>query len=98
MSPAETAVPVRDAATVVLVRDGADGIEAFLLTRVRQMVFAAGMTVFPGGRVEDADAALPMTGDVAAAAARLGCTEFTARSLLGACGPGDVRGDRRPAQ
>src|SRR5882757_3444395 len=55
-------VPIRDAATVVLLRDGAEGVEAWLLTRVAQMAFAAGMTVFPGGRVEDSDASLPWAG------------------------------------
>jgi 8-oxo-dGTP pyrophosphatase MutT (NUDIX family) len=55
-------VPIRDAATVVLLRDGVDGVEAWLLTRVAQMAFAAGMTVFPGGRVEDSDADLPWAG------------------------------------
>ena len=39
-------VPVRDAATVVLLRDGSAGVEAWLLTRVTQMVFAAGMTAY----------------------------------------------------
>ncbi|MDT4925442.1 MAG: hypothetical protein QOG01_3155 [Pseudonocardiales bacterium] len=78
------AVPVRDAATVVLLRDGTDGVEAWLLTRVTQMAFAAGMTVFPGGRVDDADADLPLQGDVSALAARSGCSESTARALVGA--------------
>lgn len=50
------AVPVRDAATVVLLRDGPAGLEAFLLQRVRAMAFAAGMTVFPGGVVDGRDA------------------------------------------
>jgi 8-oxo-dGTP pyrophosphatase MutT (NUDIX family) len=77
-------VPVRDAATVVLLRDGVDGVEAWLLTRVSQMVFAAGMTVFPGGRVDNADASLPVTGgDLASLAARSGCDEATARALVG---------------
>jgi 8-oxo-dGTP pyrophosphatase MutT (NUDIX family) len=49
-------VPIRDAATVVLVRDGADGIETFLQKRVPQMAFAPGMTVFPGGGVDPHDA------------------------------------------
>lgn len=49
-------VPVRDAATVVLLRDGAGGPEAYLLRRVRGMAFAAGMTVFPGGAVDPRDA------------------------------------------
>ena len=78
-------VPVRDAATVVLLRDGADGPETWLLTRVSQMAFAAGMTVFPGGRVDGADASLPTSGgDFAGLAARLCCDEATARALLGA--------------
>lgn len=81
-------VPVRDAATVVLLRDGSGlpgGLEAWLLTRVSQMVFAAGMTVFPGGRVEASDADLPMPGPAPAEVAeRFGCPEPLARALLGA--------------
>jgi 8-oxo-dGTP pyrophosphatase MutT (NUDIX family) len=80
-------VPVRDAATVVLLRDGVDGagLEAWLLTRVTQMAFAAGMTVFPGGRVDPADADLPFAGTASAdTAARFGCDEALARALLGA--------------
>jgi len=65
-------VPIRDAATVVLLRDGADGVEAWLLTRVAQMAFAAGMTVFPGGRVEDDDAELPWAGSPPVGAAFAG--------------------------
>jgi 8-oxo-dGTP pyrophosphatase MutT (NUDIX family) len=77
-------VPVRDAATVFLLRDGADGIEAWLLTRVRQMAFAAGMSVFPGGRVDPADADLPLAnGDVADVARRFDCDTATAHALLG---------------
>lgn len=48
-------VPVRRAATVALVRDGPSGVEAFMLRRVAGMVFAGGMTVFPGGGVDDRD-------------------------------------------
>lgn len=75
---------MRDAATVVLLRDGASGLETWLLTRVTQMAFAAGMTVFPGGRVDDGDVSLPTVGDVAGVAARLGCAEDLARALVGA--------------
>ncbi|MGI8762288.1 MAG: NUDIX hydrolase [Jatrophihabitantaceae bacterium] len=83
--PSGAQVPIRDAATVVLLRDGASGLQAWLLTRVTQMVFAAGMTVFPGGRVDDADAALPFTsGAGRETAARFGCDETSARALLGA--------------
>jgi 8-oxo-dGTP pyrophosphatase MutT (NUDIX family) len=54
----DSAQPVepRDAVTVVLLRDGADGVEAFLLKRVTGMAFAGGMTVFPGGGVDRRDA------------------------------------------
>ena len=49
------AVPVRDAATVMVVRDGADGLELFMLRRTLDAVFAGGLYVFPGGAVDDAD-------------------------------------------
>ena len=45
----------RPAATVALVRDGADGLEVYLLRRVRAMSFGAGMHVFPGGSVDPGD-------------------------------------------
>jgi 8-oxo-dGTP pyrophosphatase MutT (NUDIX family) len=78
-------VPIRDASTVVLLRDGADGIETWLLTRVRGMAFAAGASVFPGGRVDEADASLPFPHDGAAlTAARFAVDEARARTLLGA--------------
>jgi len=48
--------PARDAATVALVRDAANGLEVYLLRRVRGMAFAGGMHVFPGGSVDPADA------------------------------------------
>jgi 8-oxo-dGTP pyrophosphatase MutT (NUDIX family) len=84
MSGPPAAVPIRDAATVVLLRDGPCGIEAWLLTRRADLVFAAGMSVFPGGRVDRGDADLPMSGSVAGVAARLGCDERTAAALVGA--------------
>jgi 8-oxo-dGTP pyrophosphatase MutT (NUDIX family) len=49
------AVPVRDAATVMVVRDGASGLELFMLRRTLDAVFAGGLYVFPGGAVDDAD-------------------------------------------
>ncbi len=57
-------VPVRPAATVMLVRDAADGdggIEVFMLRRTARASFGAGMYVFPGGRVDPDDG----TADVA---------------------------------
>jgi 8-oxo-dGTP pyrophosphatase MutT (NUDIX family) len=84
MSEADS-VPIRDAATVVLLRDTAAGLEAWLLTRHTKLAFAGGMTVFPGGRVDDDDRALPIVGgNLPALAARSGCDEETARALVGA--------------
>ena len=45
-SPPEPPVEPKDAATVVLLREGADGVEVFLQRRVKGMPFAGGMTVF----------------------------------------------------
>ena len=50
------AVEVRPAATVVLLRPGVSGLEALLTRRPSTMAFAADMQVFPGGRVDAADA------------------------------------------
>ena len=53
------ALPVvqpRPAATVVLLRPGPEGPEALLTHRPSTMAFAADMHVFPGGRVDPADA------------------------------------------
>lgn len=43
------------AATVVVLRDGAAGLEVLLLRRDRSLSFAGGMWVFPGGRIDPAD-------------------------------------------
>lgn len=48
-------IPIRPAATVMLIRDGDDGIEVFMLRRTTAAAFAAGLFVFPGGRVDDVD-------------------------------------------
>lgn len=45
----------RRAATVVLLRDAADGVEAYLIRRVASMAFASGMHAFPGGAVDPRD-------------------------------------------
>jgi len=48
-------VPVRPASTVVLLRDGIDGLEVFLVRRHDAVAFMGGAHVFPGGRVEASD-------------------------------------------
>ncbi|MBM7366876.1 NUDIX hydrolase [Gordonia hydrophobica] len=78
-------VPLRDASTVVLVRDADQGIEVFLQRRVKQMAFAGGMTVFPGGGVDDRDrdAKISWVGpDVGWWAQQYGTDVETARALV----------------
>lgn len=52
-------VPVRLAATVLLVRPAqapdAPGLEVLTLTRSAKLAFSAGVTAFPGGKVEPSD-------------------------------------------
>src|SRR5574337_685727 len=58
MEPASAAVtdPPRAAATVVLLRDGAAGLEVLLLRRHSRSDVLGGVYVFPGGKVDPADA------------------------------------------
>ena len=53
--------PARRAATVMLARDGAQGIEVFMVKRERMVDLVSGATVFPGGKIDsdDADVELP---------------------------------------
>jgi 8-oxo-dGTP pyrophosphatase MutT (NUDIX family) len=53
--------PVYPAATVVLVRDGNDGLEALLVQRNKTVQHMGGMWVFPGGKVDEGD--YPADGD-----------------------------------
>jgi len=62
------------AATVVLARDGADGIEVLMLRRNSKLVFG-GMWVFPGGRVDPEDVDPADDGDEVAAARRAAVRE-----------------------
>lgn len=82
-----TATPAtpRNAATVVLLRDGDAGTEVYLLRRQASMAFAAGMSVFPGGGVDerDFDASIAWDGPSPAEwADRLGTDEDRARALV----------------
>jgi 8-oxo-dGTP pyrophosphatase MutT (NUDIX family) len=51
-------VPARPASTVLLLRDGVQGLEVFMVVRHHQIDFASGALVFPGGRVEASDQVL----------------------------------------
>ncbi len=50
-----TGVVAAPAATVVLLRDGDDGIEVLLARRSSKLSFHGGAWVFPGGRIDPAD-------------------------------------------
>lgn len=47
-----------ESASVILLRDGDEGLEAFMLERHIDTDFAGGALVFPGGKVEDRDRGL----------------------------------------
>ena len=51
-------VAPRPAATVLLVRDGPEGLQVFMVVRHHKIDFASGALVFPGGKVEPEDHAL----------------------------------------
>jgi 8-oxo-dGTP pyrophosphatase MutT (NUDIX family) len=78
-------VPVpRDAATIVLLRDGPAGVETYLMRRQSTMEFAAGMYVFPGGKVHESDQLVDAwVGPTPQEwGERLGCDADTARGLV----------------
>lgn len=55
-APPADPVPARPAATAVLLRDSSAGPEVLLMKRLRTAGFVPGAYVFPGGRVDLADA------------------------------------------
>jgi 8-oxo-dGTP pyrophosphatase MutT (NUDIX family) len=82
--PGQPAGP-RQAATVLLLRDGTDGLEVYLLRRTRGMPFAGGMTAYPGGGVDprDGDTEIGWSGpEPGAWAEAFGTDERTARELV----------------
>ena len=60
MADSKSGAPVIPAATILIARDGPDGLEVFMVKRHHQIDFVAGALVFPGGKVAkgDHDAAL----------------------------------------
>jgi 8-oxo-dGTP pyrophosphatase MutT (NUDIX family) len=80
-----SAAEPRQAATVLLLRDGTAGLEVYLLRRTRGMPFAGGMTAYPGGGVDprDGDTDLTWAGPSPADwATAFGCDERIARELV----------------
>jgi recombination protein RecT len=56
LHPARAVAPLRAAATVLLLRDGAQGLEVLMTRRSMHASFAPGAYVFPGGGIDAADA------------------------------------------
>lgn len=56
------AVPVRDASTVMLLRDGSEGLEVVMLRRNLSSDFVGGAYVFPGGGVDVGDGGADVAG------------------------------------
>ncbi|MEI7548063.1 MAG: NUDIX domain-containing protein [Actinomycetota bacterium] len=90
---AEAEVPIRPAATVMLLRDTPPGLEVFMLRRHSAMAFAGGVYVFPGGRVDDADG----TGDEAFVVAAIRECYEEAGILLAVDADGGTVSDGHPA-
>lgn len=80
-------VTPRDASTVVLLRDGDDGVEVLLLQRPGSMKFVPGAHVFPGGSLSPRDAEFswpPDHEDAGRLAEAFGCSVPAAGALAAA--------------
>jgi 8-oxo-dGTP pyrophosphatase MutT (NUDIX family) len=53
--PASTPAVARPSATAIILRDGRDGIETFMVVRHHEIDFASGALVFPGGKLDRQD-------------------------------------------
>jgi 8-oxo-dGTP pyrophosphatase MutT (NUDIX family) len=88
LSESKAAPPV-PAATIVMLRDGDDGLEVFMVVRHHQIDFASGALVFPGGKADaqDFDPVLQDFLDGAADAADLRGSQVSAiREAFEECG------------
>jgi 8-oxo-dGTP pyrophosphatase MutT (NUDIX family) len=56
-TPAAKLAVARPSATAVILRDGPEGIQTFMVVRHPEIDFASGALVFPGGKVDPADSA-----------------------------------------
>src|SRR3954453_6322574 len=87
--------PARPAASVLLHREGRQGIEIFWVRRGEQLRFAGGFYAFPGGRVDVGDAALPLLHAERLPASEAACIAAAARELFAETGvllaPGAAR-------
>jgi 8-oxo-dGTP pyrophosphatase MutT (NUDIX family) len=93
------AAPV-PAATIMMLRDGDDGLEVFMVVRHHQIDFASGALVFPGGKADpqDFDPALAPYLDGAATAEDMRGVQVSAiREAFEECGILLARSEGEPA-
>ena len=76
------AVP-RDAATVIALREGGEGLEVFCVLRHARSAFLGGAVVFPGGKVDPEDGADPFEAAVRAARSMLAVDGVVGVNLSG---------------
>ena len=74
MSSSADSKPPRASATVMLLREAADGLEVLMTRRHEKLAFMGGLWVFPGGTLHTADAAPRMLARISNPAA---CQQFT---------------------
>ena len=95
----EKIVSVRPAASAILWRNASGGIEVFWVRRGEQLRFAGGFYAFPGGRVDEADAAVPLSGAEGLEPMQAACAAAAARELFEETGVLAVPGaERIPAE
>jgi 8-oxo-dGTP pyrophosphatase MutT (NUDIX family) len=73
--------PIHPAATVLLLRDGQQGLEVFMVERHDEIDFMAGALVFPGGKVDEADRE-PRLRSCAAGAEEISDTALATRAAV----------------
>jgi 8-oxo-dGTP pyrophosphatase MutT (NUDIX family) len=80
--PRKEPAAVRPASTMLLLRDGAAGMEVFMVVRHHQIDFASGALVFPGGSIDADDAVVAR--DAALAGKHAGLDEAAVAFRVGA--------------
>ncbi|MHB1845188.1 MAG: MBL fold metallo-hydrolase, partial [Deltaproteobacteria bacterium] len=90
--------PPRDAAVVLLWRDGPSGRELFWLQRGARLAFGGGMYAYPGGKLDPTDFSVPVQGATGEGAALVTCAArelFEEAGILAARGAGALSAEAR---